>query len=56
MQQLHEGGRIVAPVGPADQQELLLVVKHDEVIEEYRLGACVFVPLIGLAAWPETRH
>ena len=51
LHQLRLGGRLVAPVGSAEQQDLLLVVKQAEACEQRKLGTCVFVPLIGAAAW-----
>jgi protein-L-isoaspartate(D-aspartate) O-methyltransferase len=45
--QLSEGGQMVLPVGPAQGQELQLVLKEGghPIIRD--LGACSFVPLIG---------
>jgi protein-L-isoaspartate(D-aspartate) O-methyltransferase len=53
VQQLRVGGRLVVPVGRAEQQDLLLVIKQGEGVEQRKLGTCVFVPLIGAAAWGE---
>ncbi len=53
VQQLRLGGRLVVPVGGSQQQDLLLVVKQAEGMEQRKLGTCVFVPLIGAAAWGE---
>lgn len=53
VQQMRPGGRLVIPVGQADQQDLLLVTKKAEGLESQKLGVCVFVPLIGAAAWRE---
>jgi protein-L-isoaspartate(D-aspartate) O-methyltransferase len=51
--QLRLRGRLVAPVGSPEQQDLLLVVKGEHGLEDQVLGTCVFVPLIGAAAWRE---
>jgi protein-L-isoaspartate(D-aspartate) O-methyltransferase len=50
--QLSEGGRLVIPVGPAERQELLRVVKREGRITEQSLYACRFVPLLGRYGWP----
>jgi protein-L-isoaspartate(D-aspartate) O-methyltransferase len=53
LDQLAVGGRLIIPVGPRYEQNLLKVVKkeHDTTIED--LGPCRWVPLIGDAAWSE---
>lgn len=53
VQQLRLHGRLVVPVGSAEQQELLSVIKREHGLEQRALGRCVFVPLIGAAAWRE---
>jgi protein-L-isoaspartate(D-aspartate) O-methyltransferase len=45
--QVVEGGRIVAPIGKKETQELVVAVKRGEDLEEQRLGGCRFVPLVG---------
>ena len=50
--QLAVGGRMVIPVGPMQEQELLKVVKMSTGHTEEDLGPCRFVPLIGEDAWP----
>ncbi len=51
LSQLAEGGRLVAPVGTLQQQDLLLLSKQDGKITTRSLGACQFVPLIGKGGW-----
>ena len=67
--QLAVGGRLVAPVGPLDEQELVLArrtlaaagpetgagagVEAASGLSISRLGKCRFVPLIGPEAFPE---
>lgn len=52
--QLAIGGRLLAPVGPRYQQELVRVERlGEETYREDRLGGCVFVPLIGTCGWRE---
>ena len=53
VEQLAEGGRLVIPVGRADQQELFRVVKRDGRIAQQALYACRFVPLIGRHGWSQ---
>ena len=49
--QLKAGGRMAVPVGNADAQELLLVIKTEEGIRKEDLGGCRFVKLIGRHGW-----
>ena len=55
LSQLAEGGRLVAPVGTRDYQELLLLWKQGGEIATRLLGQCQFVPLVGKGGWPEGR-
>jgi protein-L-isoaspartate(D-aspartate) O-methyltransferase len=45
--QLVVGGRLVAPVGRRDLQELVLIVRGPEGFQSFNCGPCVFVPLVG---------
>jgi protein-L-isoaspartate(D-aspartate) O-methyltransferase len=49
--QLAEGGRLVAPVGGQGYQELIKIVKHQGKVEKTYHGGVVFVPLIGRYGW-----
>lgn len=51
IEQLAEGGRLVIPVGSADQQELLRIVKRGGITARQSLYACRFVPLLGRHGW-----
>jgi protein-L-isoaspartate(D-aspartate) O-methyltransferase len=51
--QLAEGGRLILPVGDAENQELLLIERHGNSFETLTLEACRFVPLIGYHGWKE---
>jgi protein-L-isoaspartate(D-aspartate) O-methyltransferase len=51
LEQLAEGGRLVIPVGGADQQELLRIVKRAATFSQQSLYACRFVPLLGRHGW-----
>ncbi|MBI4330873.1 MAG: protein-L-isoaspartate(D-aspartate) O-methyltransferase [Chloroflexi bacterium] len=53
LEQLAVGGRLVIPVGPTCDQQLLKVTRYRERTETVDLGGCRFVPLIGEGAWPE---
>jgi protein-L-isoaspartate(D-aspartate) O-methyltransferase len=53
VQQLAEGGRLVAPVGDRWTQELVVARKVGGKIEQKSEGGCCFVPLIGEHGWPE---
>ncbi len=47
IEQLAEGGRIVAPVGTIEGQDLVIGTKRDGKLETRRDTPCVFVRLIG---------
>jgi protein-L-isoaspartate(D-aspartate) O-methyltransferase len=51
VEQLARGGRLVIPVGPAEQQNLLRLVRHEQGVSQQPLYACRFVPLIGRYGW-----
>jgi protein-L-isoaspartate(D-aspartate) O-methyltransferase len=51
--QLTEHGRLILPVGDAENQELQLVVRHGNSFETRALEACRFVPLVGHHGWKE---
>ncbi len=53
VQQLAAEGRLVIPVGSRYDQELHLIIKHPERIEDIDLGGCRFVSLIGKDAWED---
>ena len=45
--QLAVGGRLVAPVGTREEQELFLARRTEEGLSVSMLGKCRFVPLLG---------
>lgn len=45
LEKLNAGGRLVAPIGPRDVQELVCVEKSRGALRLTRHGACRFVPL-----------
>jgi protein-L-isoaspartate(D-aspartate) O-methyltransferase len=52
--QLKIGGRLIVPVGEADEQRLFRVHRTgEEEFQEDDLGGVRFVPLIGAQGWPE---
>jgi protein-L-isoaspartate(D-aspartate) O-methyltransferase len=51
--QLRRDGRLVVPVGPRHEQQLVVVEKGPGGLVEHNLGAVRFVPLIGEGAWAE---
>jgi protein-L-isoaspartate(D-aspartate) O-methyltransferase len=53
LEQLRDRARLVIPVGPAAQQEVVVVTRRGDRFEETRREGCVFVPLIGAAGWPD---
>jgi protein-L-isoaspartate(D-aspartate) O-methyltransferase len=57
LEQLREGGRLVVPVGPAqDKQRLIRVTRAPEGFSQEDCGACAFVPLIGRYGWDKDRR
>ena len=53
LRQLRVGGRMIIPVGPRQQQQLLLALKTGEGVSISDLGACRFVPLLGAEGFAE---
>jgi protein-L-isoaspartate(D-aspartate) O-methyltransferase len=51
--QLKDGGRLVAPVGPKQQQLLLRLQRRGDMIIEEKLTPVAFVPLLGEHGWAE---
>ena len=51
IEQLTQGGRLVAPVGGREIQELIRLRKTDGFLSEERHGGVRFVPLIGECGW-----
>jgi protein-L-isoaspartate(D-aspartate) O-methyltransferase len=51
LQQLAEGGRLIAPVGEEDKQELQLVAKQNGQLLFKQGGPCRFVRLMGEHGW-----
>jgi len=45
--QLREGGRLVIPIGNAQEQELCVLRKQNGVPATQKLFGCKFVPLVG---------
>ncbi len=53
LDQLAVGGRIIIPVGGAEEQELVWAMRTGEGVSfSFDKGPCRFVPLIGREAWP----
>lgn len=52
-QQLADGGRLVCPVGPREQQQLLVLTRHGEAFDREAGTRCMFVPLVGTFGWDE---
>ncbi len=56
VEQLAEGGRLVIPVGPADNQKLLQMRKAGGETTSRVLHYCRFVPLRGRHGWPSVQQ
>lgn len=53
IEQLADKGRLVAPVGERESQDLIVLNKNGNKVMEREIGSCKFVPLIGKFAWSE---
>ncbi len=53
IEQVKNGGRIVAPIGDDQGQELSVYTKRGKRLSMKRMGDCFFVPLIGKYGVPE---
>ncbi len=51
MEQLHDGGTAILPVGPQEEQMLIEVRRRGERLESKNICQCRFVKLIGLEGW-----
>jgi protein-L-isoaspartate(D-aspartate) O-methyltransferase len=47
LQQLKVGGRLLVPVGPEGEQQLIRFTRKEQRIEKQSLGPVAFVPLLG---------
>jgi protein-L-isoaspartate(D-aspartate) O-methyltransferase len=47
IKQLRPGGRLIVPVGPEGEQELVRFTRREQRVEREPLGAVAFVPLVG---------
>jgi protein-L-isoaspartate(D-aspartate) O-methyltransferase len=54
--QLKEGARLVIPIGPRWQQELVRLQRQGETFIEEKLAPVAFVPLIGEHGWSEAEY
>ena len=55
IEQLKDGGRMIIPVGPTWNQELVLLRKHGDKLERRDVLPVRFVPMTGQAKTPEAR-
>ena len=46
LEQLAPGGRLVIPVGPEREQQLIRITRRGDAFEREPLGAVMFVPLL----------
>jgi protein-L-isoaspartate(D-aspartate) O-methyltransferase len=51
LEQLNEGGRLIAPIGTEEHQELMLVKRRGGEFVTMRGEGCRFVPLVGRYGW-----
>ncbi len=53
MDQLSEGGRLLVPVGGAEEQVLLMITRRGTQFERKEIAPMRFVPLLGRHGWTE---
>jgi protein-L-isoaspartate(D-aspartate) O-methyltransferase len=53
LEQLNEGGRLIAPIGGEDQQQLVIVQRRGAEFVTGRGEGCRFVPLVGRYGWKD---
>ena len=53
LEQLNDGGRLIAPVGAEERQELALVIRRGSEYVTERREAVRFVPLLGRYGWKD---
>jgi protein-L-isoaspartate(D-aspartate) O-methyltransferase len=51
LEQMSDGGRLIAPVGGEDHQQLLLITRRAGEYLQQRREHCRFVPLLGRHGW-----
>ena len=47
IQQLKVGGRLLVPVGPEGEQQLIRFTRKEQRVDKESLGPVAFVPLLG---------
>jgi len=47
LKQLKVGGRLIVPIGPEGEQQLVRFTRREQCLERENLGAVAFVPLLG---------
>jgi protein-L-isoaspartate(D-aspartate) O-methyltransferase len=47
IRQLKVGGRLIVPIGPEGEQQLVRLTRREQRVERDNLGAVAFVPLLG---------
>ncbi len=53
LEQLAEGGRLLVPVGPPEEQTLVMVTRRGAEFEHRNVAPVRFVPLLGAHGWTE---
>jgi protein-L-isoaspartate(D-aspartate) O-methyltransferase len=53
IEQLADNGRLVAPAGGREVQELIRLIRHGDRIDRESFGGVIFVPLIGRFGWQQ---
>ncbi len=53
LEQMSEGGRLIAPIGAEDHQNLVFVTRRGDEYTTERRERCRFVPLLGRHGWKD---
>ncbi len=53
IEQLSDGGRLLAPVGGQESQILKKIIRRGNNLERHSLSGCIFVKLVGDYGWKE---
>ena len=55
VEQLADGGRLLIPLGGRDEQELVMLTRHGDELQQESILPVRFVPLLGMHGWLEDK-
>jgi protein-L-isoaspartate(D-aspartate) O-methyltransferase len=53
LEQLADGGRLIAPLGGYNEQTLVMITRHGDALERRDIAPVRFVPLLGTHGWSD---